>query len=101
MVCSSIFLLRRFKHRQQETHTFLTVESLNLQHRNECREDFGFGPLHHLLVCLQDTLQDQGEGGQDVRSCCYHAGDRKRAVTEFIIDEGVRMCQVSSVDNNF
>lgn len=46
----------------------LTVQSLNLQHRNECGEDFGFGPFHQLLVSLQDTLQDKGEGRQDVRS---------------------------------
>lgn len=88
----------RFKNRQQKTHTPLTVESLNLQHRNECREDFGFGPLHHLLISLQDTLQDQGEGRQDVRSCCYHAEDGKRAVTVFIRDEGVQICQGCTVD---
>lgn len=60
--------------------TRLTVESLNLQHRNERGEDFGFGPFHHLLVSLQDALQDEGEGGQDVRSCCDHTGDTNREV---------------------
>lgn len=60
--------------------TGITIKSLNLQHRNECREDFGFGPLHQLLVSLQDALQDEGEGRQDVRSCRYHTGDGKRSV---------------------
>jgi len=58
-------------------HT-LTVKPLDLEHGNESREDLGFGSLHHLLVRLQDALQDQGEGRQDVRRRRDHTADRKR-----------------------
>lgn len=76
-------LRRRCNGRQLQQHqtqigttAFLT---LNLQDRNECREDFGFGSFHHLLVRLQDTLQYQGQGRQDVGSCCHHTGDDEQA----------------------
>lgn len=52
--------------------------TLDVQHGDECREDLCFGPLHHVLVRLQDTLQDEGEGRQDVRGRRHHAGSAQR-----------------------
>lgn len=65
--------------KNQPAEARLTVETLNLQHRDKSRQDFGFGSLHHLLVSFEDTLQDEGQRGQDIRSCSDHAGDRKRS----------------------
>lgn len=56
----------------------LTVESLYLQCRDEGREHLGLGTLHQLLVGLQDTLQDQREGGQDVRGRGHHTAGVNR-----------------------
>lgn len=52
--------------------------TLNVQHGDERGEDLGFGPFHHVLVGLQDALQDEGEGRQDVGGRGHHAGRAER-----------------------
>lgn len=65
-----------------------------MQHRDERGEDFGFGPLHHVLVGLQDALQDEGEGRQDVGGRRHHAGRAKR---ETFVREGGRVGRLNEL----
>lgn len=41
-----------------------------------------------MLVSLLDTLQDEGQGRQDVRGCGYHAGDRNKVTCSDLNIEG-------------